>query len=88
MVKVTDSGIGIEPDMYDRIFELFSQADTTGAAEGGLGIGLSVVKDIVTMHDGTVQVLSDGPGKGSEFTLRFPAVDSRTPRPTPQNTSE
>ena len=40
------------------------------------------------MHDGTVQVLSDGPGKGSEFTLRFPAVDSRTPRPTPQNTSE
>lgn len=88
VVKVVDTGIGIEADMFDRIFELFSQAHAEGTSAGGLGIGLSVVKDIVTMHQGIVQVISDGPGKGSEFTLRFPAAEPRNPWPTPQHTRE
>lgn len=71
VVKVEDTGVGISPETLPRIFDLFTQAEFAHN-EGGLGIGLSVVKDLVTLHGGTVQVRSDGLGKGSEFTVRLP----------------
>ncbi|HEY9445457.1 MAG TPA: PAS domain-containing sensor histidine kinase [Burkholderiales bacterium] len=73
VVKVQDSGIGIAEDMQPRIFELFTQAeDALSRAQGGLGIGLSLVKQLVSLHQGSVQVRSGGTGKGSEFTVRLP----------------
>jgi two-component system CheB/CheR fusion protein len=73
VVRVTDTGIGIPRDVLPVIFELFTQVDGARAMSmGGLGIGLSVVKDIVQLHGGSVQVESEGAGKGSEFTVRLP----------------
>jgi two-component system CheB/CheR fusion protein len=73
VVKIEDNGIGIRPDVLPSIFDLFVQAEFTDErAEGSLGIGLSVVRDLTTMHGGTVQVRSDGVGKGAEFVVRLP----------------
>jgi PAS domain S-box-containing protein len=73
VVKVEDNGVGISPDVLPHIFDLFTQAEFAGEKkDGGLGIGLSVVKDLTQMHGGSVQVRSDGLGKGSEFTVRLP----------------
>jgi PAS domain S-box-containing protein len=71
VVRVEDDGIGIAPDMLPRIFDLFTQAEEVSET-GGLGIGLAVVKNVVALHNGVVQVRSDGLGKGSEFTVRLP----------------
>ncbi len=72
-VSVRDEGIGIERDMLDTVFHLFSQATrSTRDARGGLGIGLTVVQSLVQMHKGRVTVASDGPGKGAEFTVYLP----------------
>jgi PAS domain S-box-containing protein len=73
VVRVEDTGMGITPEMLPRIFDLFTQVQSAESHEG-LGIGLAVVKDLVTRHGGTVQVESQGPGKGSEFTVRLPLV--------------
>jgi two-component system CheB/CheR fusion protein len=70
VVRVEDDGAGIAPDMLDTIFRMFTQVD--GQQQAGLGIGLALVKDIVERHGGTVQAKSDGPGKGSQFTVRLP----------------
>jgi two-component system CheB/CheR fusion protein len=76
VVKIEDNGIGISPDMLPHIFELFTQAEfASDRPEAGLGIGLSVVKDLTQLHDGSVQVRSDGIGKGSEFTVRLPMAN-------------
>lgn len=73
VVKIQDSGIGISPEMMPLIFDLFTQAEfSAGHSNRGLGLGLSVVKDIVTLHGGSVEVRSDGIGRGSEFTVRLP----------------
>jgi PAS domain S-box-containing protein len=73
VVHVEDTGIGIPHDMLPRIFDLFTQVETSRAqSQGGLGIGLSLVKNLVTLHGGSVQVRSDGPGKGSVFSVRLP----------------
>jgi PAS domain S-box-containing protein len=73
VVKFEDNGIGISPDVLPHIFELFTQAEFAGdRAEPGLGIGLSVVKDLTLLHGGSVQVRSDGIGKGAEFAVRLP----------------
>ena len=73
VVRVEDNGSGIPGDMLPRIFDLFTQMDSNRPmAEGGLGIGLALVKDLVELHGGSVQARSDGPGKGSEFTVRLP----------------
>jgi PAS domain S-box-containing protein len=73
VVKVEDTGIGISPDVLPQIFDLFTQGEFDRTRENtGLGIGLSVVQDITRLHGGTVQVRSDGIGKGSEFTVRLP----------------
>jgi signal transduction histidine kinase len=76
VVRVEDTGMGIAPEMLPRIFDLFTQVQSSESHEG-LGIGLAVVKDLVTRHGGTVQVESQGPGKGSEFTVRLPLVRDR-----------
>ena len=73
VVRFEDTGIGIATDMLPRIFEMFTQADgARSVAPGGLGIGLALVKELVALHKGTIQVRSDGLGKGSEFIVRLP----------------
>lgn len=76
LVKVRDTGIGIGPEMIDRIFEMFAQADTASErSRGGLGIGLTLVKRLAEMHGGSVEVRSEGEGKGSEFLVRLPVLN-------------
>jgi len=77
VVRVQDNGVGIPPDVMPHIFELFTQAEFGRPSQGGLGIGLSVVKDNVMLHGGSVQAVSDGLGKGSEFTVRLPVAPHR-----------
>ena len=73
MVAISDNGIGISEDMKPRLFTLFTQAQSAmGRSEGGLGVGLSLVRGLVSLHGGTVEARSDGPGKGSEFIVRIP----------------
>ena len=77
-VSVRDNGIGIAPEMMPRLFRLFSQARTAlERSEGGLGIGLALVKGVVALHGGSVQARSDGPHLGSEFTVRLPLSPAR-----------
>jgi CheY-like chemotaxis protein len=73
-LRVRDTGIGIAQELLPRIFDLFIQADPAGTrGQGGLGIGLPLVRSLVALHGGTVEAHSDGPGQGSEFTVRLPA---------------
>ncbi len=73
VLRVRDNGIGITTAMLPRIFELFVQVDHASTKDqGGLGIGLTLVKNLVEMHNGTVEVHSEGLGKGSEFVVRLP----------------
>lgn len=73
ILQVRDSGIGIAPDLLPRVFDLFAQADRSLArSQGGLGIGLTLVRGLVEMHGGNVSAASPGVGKGSEFTVRLP----------------
>jgi signal transduction histidine kinase len=75
VVQVKDTGVGIAPDLLPRVFDMFTQAEQSlDRSQGGLGIGLSLVRRLVEMHGGTVEASSDGPGKGSEFAVRLPAV--------------
>jgi CheY-like chemotaxis protein len=72
-VTVRDSGPGMPSDQLDRVFDLFAPGDCIAAAPGeGLGVGLWVTRQLVEMHGGTIKVRSDGPGKGSAFTIRLP----------------
>ena len=74
VVRIRDTGIGIAPDALGRIFDLFAQERTARQrADGGLGLGLTIVKRLVEAHDGTIEAHSDGAGAGSEFVLRVPA---------------
>jgi PAS domain S-box-containing protein len=76
VIGVRDAGIGIPSERLHEIFELFAQGDRSLArSEGGLGIGLTVVKKLVEMHGGNVRAASAGPGRGSEFTVRLPAAE-------------
>jgi signal transduction histidine kinase/CheY-like chemotaxis protein len=80
-ISVTDNGIGIPAEALPKIFEMFSQVDgLSGRSEGGLGIGLSLVKGLVELHGGTIEVRSDGPGRGSEFSVRVPLAAARSPQ--------
>jgi PAS domain S-box-containing protein len=83
-VSVLDTGIGIAAEHLPRLFEMFSQLKTAlERSQGGLGIGLSLVKGLVEMHGGTVEARSEGPGKGSEFIVRLPVAGDRL-APEPQ----
>jgi two-component system CheB/CheR fusion protein len=88
VLSVLDNGLGIEPEMLPRLFEPFSQADTGDPrTRGGLGLGLALVRGLVTAHGGTVEARSDGRGRGAEFTVRLPLLDRSPeavePRPIP-----
>jgi CheY-like chemotaxis protein len=73
VISVQDNGIGIPPDQLPHVFELFTQVDRHATrAQGGLGIGLTLVKSLVEMHGGTVEARSRGQGQGSEFSVRLP----------------
>jgi signal transduction histidine kinase/ActR/RegA family two-component response regulator len=77
VIEVRDDGIGIAPTLLPRIFDLFVQGrQSSDRAEGGLGIGLALVRNLVSMHGGTVEARSEGVGKGSTFVVRLPALDS------------
>jgi CheY-like chemotaxis protein len=83
IIRVRDNGAGIPPEVLPRIFDLFAQAERTlDRAEGGLGIGLTLVKRIVELHGGTVEAASEGPGRGSIFTVRLPVCSAQAVRPT------
>lgn len=72
-VTITDTGIGIEPKMLPYVFDVFRQAEQgLDRSRGGLGLGLALVKGLVELHDGSISVTSDGPGKGAQFTIRLP----------------
>jgi signal transduction histidine kinase len=73
-IRVRDDGIGIAPEMLPHVFDLFAQADhSLDRSQGGLGIGLTLVRSLVQMHGGSVEARSAGLGQGSEFTVRLPA---------------
>ena len=74
-IRVKDRGIGIRPDMLEHIFDMFAQVDDSlERSQGGLGVGLTLVKKLVEMHGGSVTVRSDGLGKGSEFMVHLPTI--------------
>lgn len=85
VLAVTDDGIGIPTDMLDAVFGMFTQVDRTlEKANGGLGVGLSLVKGLVEMHGGSIKARSEGEGKGSEFAVRLPAASAPAdPAPLP-----
>jgi PAS domain S-box-containing protein len=87
VVNVSDNGIGIPSDDLPHVFELFSQVRLhQGRSEGGLGIGLAIVRKLVEMHQGTVSVCSDGSGKGSTFTVRLPLLSDGAATPVSLHT--
>jgi CheY-like chemotaxis protein/two-component sensor histidine kinase len=85
IVSVRDTGVGISAEMLPRIFEMFTQVEhSIDRAHGGLGVGLAVARKLVELHGGTIGVSSDGPGKGSMFTLRIP-VSAAMPQAAADN---
>ena len=79
-IRVRDNGMGIDPRLLPRIFDLFTQADDSlDRTQGGLGIGLTLTRTLVEMHGGTIVALSEGRGKGSEFVVRFPLASESGP---------
>jgi CheY-like chemotaxis protein len=73
VIDVIDTGIGLPPEMLQRVFELFTQADRTlDRSEGGLGIGLTVARRLAELHGGSISAQSEGLGRGSTFTVKLP----------------
>ncbi len=88
-VIVKDSGVGISPDKLRSVFEMFSQVDQTlERSQGGLGIGLTLVRRLVEMHGGSVEAASPGEGQGSEFTVRLPVLAEKPAPVPPPHTAE
>lgn len=84
VISVRDSGMGIPTEMLDKVFGLFTQVDRTySRAQGGLGIGLTLVQSLVSMHGGSIEARSEGPGRGSEFVVRLPLVAGPAREPDP-----
>jgi len=74
LLRVRDDGIGIAREQLSGIFELFAQASHSAARMGGLGVGLAVARQLVELHGGSISVQSEGPGRGSEFTISLPMM--------------
>lgn len=88
-LTVKDDGIGLSPDALSRIFTMFAQVDgSAGRSEGGLGIGLALVKGLVSLHGGDVRAKSDGAGRGSEFIVELPVTAAREEVVAPGGTEE
>jgi two-component system CheB/CheR fusion protein len=84
VLSVTDTGVGIPPEVLDHVFEPFAQApQTLERARGGLGLGLAMVKGLVELHGGAVNIRSEGLGKGTEVTVSLPLVAEPPPREQP-----
>jgi len=80
--RVRDDGLGIPPELLPRVFDLFTQSDRSlDRSEGGLGIGLTLVRSLAELHGGAVAATSGGPGEGSEFVVRLPAAGRPGPGP-------
>jgi PAS domain S-box-containing protein len=78
VIEISDNGLGIPSEHLERVFEMFNQVNRTlDRAQGGLGIGLALVRELVTLHGGTVRAESAGPGHGSTFTVRLPLAETR-----------
>jgi PAS domain S-box-containing protein len=90
LVSVKDNGAGIPPDKLDKIFDMFTQIDrTSDKSQGGLGIGLTLVKRLTEMHGGSIEATSAGEGQGSEFIVRLPVLSELTfPKPDTVTTPE
>jgi Histidine kinase-, DNA gyrase B-, and HSP90-like ATPase len=89
VVSVRDNGVGIPADKLPGLFEMFSQVEgNLSRSQGGLGIGLHLVKRLVEMHGGSVTAHSDGPGKGSEFVVRLPVLVEASGPLAPAETGE
>lgn len=74
-IRIRDNGVGIPPEMLDQVFEMFTQVDRSlERSQGGLGIGLMLVRRLVELHGGTVEARSEGPGQGSEFVITLPCA--------------
>ena len=90
-IEVADTGSGIAPDLLPRVFDLFSQGNQPiDRNSGGLGLGLAIVRTLSQMHGGSVRAASDGPGRGSRFTVSLPLADEHgeiTPEPEARETS-
>ncbi len=81
-LRIRDTGIGISAEMLPQIFDLFTQErQALDRAQGGLGLGLTIVRSLVQLHGGTIKAHSDGLGKGSEFVMRFPVASERVRAP-------
>jgi len=81
VVRLRDTGVGMTKEMLTHAFDLFAQADRSlKQSQGGLGIGLTLVRTLVQLHGGSIQAVSEGPGKGTEFIIRLPLI--QPPRPT------
>jgi signal transduction histidine kinase/CheY-like chemotaxis protein len=89
VIRVRDNGMGIPPEMLRRIFEPFQQADWVGGhADVGLGVGLTLVRRLTELHNGRVAVHSPGPGQGSEFVVRLPALPAQEAKEHPRGPIE
>ncbi|HEU4730846.1 MAG TPA: ATP-binding protein, partial [Kofleriaceae bacterium] len=87
VVRVIDHGVGIEPELQSKIFDLFVQSEQRlDRSRGGLGVGLSLAKNIVDLHGGMIEVHSDGPGKGSDFKVTIPLLRSKVVEWGPERT--
>jgi CheY-like chemotaxis protein len=84
VIRVSDSGIGINPEMLPRVFDLFAQAEQPlDRSVGGLGIGLALSRSLVDLHGGSIAATSEGHGRGAQFTVRLPVEATGTPPPAP-----
>ena len=89
VVIVRDNGVGIPGELLPHLFDMFVQGKRTiERTEGGLGLGLSIVRSLVQLHGGSVAVRSDGPGRGSEFEVRLPAMTAAPDLPEPTQRGE
>jgi PAS domain S-box-containing protein len=80
-ISIADNGVGMEPGLLPLVFDMFTQGERTpDRAQGGLGLGLALVKSIVDLHGGSVQANSDGMGKGSNFVMMLPLLEARDER--------
>jgi CheY-like chemotaxis protein len=85
VLRVKDTGVGIAPDMLPHIFDLFAQeSQTLARSRGGLGLGLTIARSLVSLHGGTISAESDGSGHGATFTIRLPHA---TPSPVREGAS-
>jgi PAS domain S-box-containing protein len=89
IIRVTDTGLGIPPAMLTEVFEMFTQVNRTlERSQGGLGIGLALVKRLVELHAGTITAQSSGLGEGSTFSVRLPLIEDHAPGTDASTTSE